>query len=324
MSSSQETPIKVEQLPLMLAVVGPTASGKSEMAVELAERLNGEIINTDSLQLYRYLDIGTAKPEPELRARAPHHLIDVIDPDEPFSAGRYVEEASRVIREISDAGRVPILCGGTGLYFKALVYGLADIPPVPAEVRAQVDQLMALEGSPAAHEELKRLDPTYAARLHINDRARIQRALEVVITTGESLGTFQARDPFQEEAPGVLHLGYQWDRKVLYERINQRVGVMLSAGWIEEVTRVLEMGFAPDVKPLRAIGYGEIIEVLQGIRAQDTLVEAIAQRTRNYAKRQLTWFRKIPGIKWVEPGELDQALALAENFLKSKAGVPTL
>ena len=306
------------QLPPMLAVVGPTASGKSELAVELAERLGGEVINTDSLQLYRYLDIGTAKPEPALRERVPHHLIDLLEPDEHFSAGRFVSEARRVIGHLTKTGRVAVLCGGTGLYFKSLVFGLADIPKVPPEVRARVEELINHQGVVASHQELLRLDPDYGARLHENDRARVQRALEVVLATGKSLATFQGRQPFQEQAQGVCFVAYQWERAALYDRINQRAEAMLAAGLEEEVARVLAMGFSPSIKPLQAIGYREVVAVLQKSLERGGLAEAIAQRTRNYAKRQLTWLRKTPDVHWLPPGDITGALTVAENFLNSK------
>ena len=314
-SSIQE---KSATLPPMLAVVGPTASGKSELAVELAERLGGEIINTDSLQLYRHLDIGTAKPEPALLARVPHHLINLLEPNEHFSAGRFVEEATHIIRKITARGRVAVLCGGTGLYLKSLVFGLADIPSVPAEIRAEVEAMMTSQGVQAAHAELKRLDPVMGERLHENDRARVQRALEVVLATGKSLATFQAVKPFQEQAPAVCFLAYQWERPVLYDRINQRVEVMLQAGLEEEVRRVLAMGFDPEAKPLQAIGYKEMVAMIQGGLDRDAMVKLIAQHTRNYAKRQLTWLRKTPGVHWLPPGDIMGAVAIAENFLKSR------
>ena len=303
----------------MVAVIGPTASGKSDLAVALAERLGGEVINTDSLQIYRHLDIGTAKPTPALRARVPHHLIDVVEPDEAFSAGRFVEKATEIIENLVQQGKVPILCGGTGLYFKALIFGLADIPPVPEKVREHVDSMVKELGVPGTHAELARLDPDYAATLHVNDRARVQRALEVVLATGESLGNFQRRMPFQQSAPHVRFVGYQWERSLLYERINQRVGLMLADGWVEEVNQVLKMGFSPEIKPLRAIGYREIVALLTGQRSEVQLVEDIAQRTRHYAKRQLTWFKGLPDETWFQPDDEETVLSEAQKFLKSWA-----
>ncbi len=297
-----------------LAVVGPTGSGKSELAIALAERFGGEIVNTDSLQVYRRLDIGTAKPTPEQRARVPHHLLDVVEPDQPFSAGAYVAQARAVIARLEGAGKLPVLCGGTGLYFRALLQGMANIPPVPAAIRDAVLERLERDGLAAAHAELARVDPAAARRIHPNDPARIARGLEVFEATGTPLSAYQRRG-WLEGGSRCLSVGFRWERAELYARINARVAAMLAGGLVEEVRRVLALGFAPTLKPLQSIGYREVVEYLAGGRPESSLLPAIAQRTRHYAKRQLTWFRQHPGIHWAAPGDLDGVAAQVRRFL---------
>ncbi|MBI4081244.1 MAG: tRNA (adenosine(37)-N6)-dimethylallyltransferase MiaA [Candidatus Lambdaproteobacteria bacterium] len=300
----------------LLAVVGATASGKSALALTLAEGLGGEIVSLDSMQVYRHLDIGTAKPSAAERARVPHHLLDIVEPDQPFSAGAYRRAAVEALAAIRGRGRVPILCGGTGLYLQALLGGLAEIPPVPGDVCARVQALLERLGPAECHRELARRDPVAAARIHPHDPARIGRALEVHLATNRPLSAFQRQQLFAPPPPELLLLEVRWPRAELYGRIDRRVEAMLAAGWVAEVNRVLALGFSPRLKPLRAIGYREIVEYVEGRRGADTLAGTIAGRTRHYAKRQGTWFRRQPGIRWVEPGDARALFALAEKHLK--------
>ena len=302
----------------LIAVVGPTASGKSELALALAEALGGEIINTDAMQVYRGLDIGTAKPDAAARARVAHHLLDVVAPDEAYSAGRYLADARRIIADLRTRGRAPILCGGTGLYFRALLFGLAEIPPIPPEVQARVAAQLAAEGLAAAHARLTQVDPRAAQRIHPNDPSRIARALEVFGATGRPLSDFQAEQPFREVAPHVLSVGCRWERAALYARINARVERMLAAGWVDEVRGLLAAGYDPQLKPLRSSGYREIAALLQGGRGPQRLAEDIATRTRHYAKRQLTWFNKHPNVHWAPLGEEPTLLAASAAFLAQR------
>jgi len=309
-------PSESPRVPPIVAVVGPTGSGKSALAVELAARFGGEIINTDSLQVYRHLDIGTAKPSQAEQARAVHHLIDVVNPDEQFSAGEYVTRAQAVLARLADAEHPAVLCGGTGLYFRALTEGLAAMPAIPTAVKQQVAQQLRELGAPACHAELARLDPERAAALHPNDSARIGRALEVVLATGMPIGRYHGHpSPMGLPLGAVLYVGWQWERPALYAHINRRVEEMLAAGWVDEVRQVFAMGYSPHAKPLRSIGYREISEYLVGERHAESLAPDIQQRTRNYAKRQLTWFRHQARVDWYRPGQLEDVLRRVEGFL---------
>jgi len=299
----------------IIAVVGPTGSGKSALALALAQRLGGEILNTDSLQVYRGLDIGTAKPTAQERALVPHHLLNRVTPDEIYSAGTYAREAGVVLDRLAAQGRPAILCGGTGLYFRALLEGLAHIPPVSDQAKAQAQALLQAEGAPGLHRQLAQMDPPGAARLHPHDTARLLRALEVLYTTGKPLWTFYVEAATPGRPEPVLQLGLDWERAVLYQRINQRVEAMLAAGWVEEVQGLLAQGYSPNLKPLQAIGYREICQMLAGQMAPQALAPAIMQRTRHYAKRQLTWFRANPAIVWAPPLAQDLLLAQAEAFI---------
>jgi tRNA dimethylallyltransferase len=301
----------------IVAVIGATASGKSELALKLAETFNGEIITTDSLQVYRHLDIGTAKPDKAQQARAPHHLLDRVKPDQPYSAAAYAADGAAIIAKLQGAGRLPILCGGTGLYFRALLFGLAEVPEIPAEVRSQVMALRNTGGQAACRAELERLDPPGAVALHPNDSARTMRALEVLLATGKPLRIYQRKKPPPLRAGNVLSVGLARERVELYGRINRRVDQMLEMGWVEEVRDIFGMGYSPALKPLQSIGYREIGELLQGHRNEDGLAADISQRTRHYAKRQLTWFRKHPGTFWAGPEDLGKITRRVQIFLKT-------
>ena len=287
--------------PPAVAIVGPTASGKTSLSLDLAERLAGEIVSVDSMQVYRYMDIGTAKPTAEERARAPHHLIDIVDPDEPYHAGRFVTDANRVMAAIRQRGRVPILVGGTGLYLARLQQGLFSLPPIPNEVRAEVLARCQRLGSPALHQELAARDPESAARIHPNDRQRVCRALEIVLATGVPWSEHLRRQP-----PGGLLganacvIGLHWPREELYARIDRRVDIMLAAGFQQEVERLMAMGYGPWLKPMQAIGYRHMARFLAGELDAEALRREMARDTRRYAKRQLTWFRKVEGLSWFD------------------------
>lgn len=285
--------------PPLIAVVGPTGSGKSELALRIAEEFSGEIINCDSLQIYRHLDIGTAKlPEAERRG-IPHHLIDVVDPDQPFSAGEYARRARFLLEEIVQRGRLPIVAGGTGFYLRALLDGLFPGPTRDETLRARLtDRESRRPGS--LHHLLRRFDPASAARIHVRDTHKLIRALEVCLLTRRPLSTALAAGRDALKGYRSLKIGLNPPREALYERLNLRCQRMFEAGLVEEVQRILSLGFSPQVKPLESHGYRQALQLLRG---ELTLKEALfyAQRnTRRYAKRQWTWFRQEHDIEWFD------------------------
>lgn len=297
----------------VIAIVGPTGVGKSELAVFLGEKLNGEIVNFDSLQFYKELNIGTAKPGEEERKRVPHHLYDLLELDEEFNAAKFVEIADNLIKEIWERGKIPILVGGTGLYLRAFEYGLFSIE-VPKEIRGTLRK-RADQDLSSLYEELKRLDPEYAQKISPKDKVRITRALEVIYASGKPISYFHKENPFFEKKRyNLIKIGLILPRKELYEKINLRVIKMIEKGWIEEVKNLLEKGYSPKLKPFKAIGYKYIIQYLQGKISLEKAIELIQRDTRRYAKRQLTWFKKEPDIYWFNPDEKERIL----NFLKEK------
>ncbi len=300
-----------------IAIVGPTASGKTELSLELAERVGGEIVSVDSMQVYRYMDIGTAKPTPAERARVPHHLIDIVDPDEPYHAGRFVADAGRVLDDIRRRGRVPILVGGTGLYLARLQQGIFSLPPIPEDIRADILRRCHRLGSRELHRQLAEVDPESAARIHPNDRQRVCRALEIHAATGIPWSEHLRRQP----AGGVLGsdaciIGLAWPRDELYARIDRRVEAMLAAGFQSEVERLVEMGYDASLKPMQAIGYRHMLQYLEGRLDRKRLVADMARDTRRYAKRQFTWFRKVAGLRWLDARQPEAILRAAIDFLE--------
>ena len=291
--------------PTVLAIVGPTASGKSGLALALAERLGGEVINADALQVYRGFDVGTAKPSPEEQRRVPHHLIDILDPRQRFTAGQFAELARRSIDEIAGRGALPIVAGGSGLYLRALFEGIAPMPPVDAAVREALQRRLQGEGLRALHQELARLDPPTAARLGASDRQRILRALEVAISSGRPLSSWIAERPFGERRLGALRIGLTLSRPVLYDRIAVRVGRMREQGLVEEVRRLLESGIDPAAPAFQAIGYRQFAAHVAGEWTLERATEETVRATRRFAKRQETWFRSERDIVWLDAAAPD-------------------
>jgi tRNA dimethylallyltransferase len=299
----------------VVAIVGPTGVGKSELAVFLGENLNGEIINFDSIQFYKELNIGTAKPDEELRKKVPHHLYDLLELDEEFNAAKFVEIADRLIKEIWERGKIPIFVGGTGLYLRALEYGLFPIE-IPQEIRDKIRK-KAEEDLSSLYEELKKLDPEYAQKISSKDKVRITRALEVIYTSGRPFSEFHKKNPFFEKKRyDIIKIGLNLPRKKLYQKINLRVLKMIEMGWIEEVKALLEKGWSPQLKPFKAIGYKYIIQYLQGKLSLEEAIKLIQRDTRRYAKRQLTWFKKEPDIYWFKPEEKEKILSFLKEKLK--------
>jgi tRNA dimethylallyltransferase len=288
-------------LPVVL-LAGPTGVGKTALSLRLASEWNGEIVNADSMQVYKLMDIGSAKPTPEERAQAPHHLIDVVAPDEPFDAGRYAETARPVVDELLRRGKIPLVVGGTGLYMKALLHGVCPGAPGSEEVKEELRRELEERGLDELHAELGRVDPRAARRIHPNDRQRILRALEVYRLTGAPLTEWQERHGFQD-APyrRVVKIFLHRDREELYARIDARVHLMLEQGFIEEVRRLLEMGYGPELKPMQSLGYRQATQYILGNTTLEEAVRQIQQETRRYAKRQMTWFRADPEFQWIDP-----------------------
>jgi tRNA dimethylallyltransferase len=302
----------------LVAIVGPTASGKSDLALFLAEEFSGEIVNYDSLQIFRYLDVGTAKPTPEEQARIAHHLIDIREPTEIFTAGDYQREARRVLDDIRSRNRLPILVGGTGLYLRAVIDGLFDGPARSKYWRNRLEMIAARKGREHLHRLLKRLDTTAAARIAERDKPKIIRALEVRLETGKSLSD-HLRERGRQPITGfkVHTVGLNPPREELYRRIDERVGRMMRAGLVEEVRRLLEKGIPPSAKPFEAIGYRHVIADIDSCIPQEDTIRIIQRDTRRYAKRQMTWFRKQSEVVWFDgPGDSQEIKKEVHHFLK--------
>ncbi|MBI2883120.1 MAG: tRNA (adenosine(37)-N6)-dimethylallyltransferase MiaA [Candidatus Methylomirabilis oxyfera] len=285
----------------LIVLVGPTASGKSSLALALAERAGGEIVAADSMQVYRGLDIGTAKPTAEERGRVPHHLLDLREPFQPFTAIDYARLASAAIADIRARGRLPIVVGGTGLYIRSLFRGLFDGPGEIIPLRETLYREAERVGSATLHRRLEAVDPETAAAIHPNDLLRIVRALEVAAVSGRPISTLRAEGRRNHEpVPGpVLRLGLEWNRQELYQRIEARVEAMMAQGLLREVKNLLDQGYCETLRPLRAIGYRHMIGYLNGQFRLDEAVASLKRDTRRYAKRQLTWFHHEDEIEWL-------------------------
>jgi tRNA dimethylallyltransferase len=288
--------------PLAILLLGPTGSGKTTLSLELAERFGGEIVSCDSVAVYRGMNLGSAKPTNEERSRVPHHLIDVADPDQPFTAGEYSRRARTSLREISARVRLPIVTGGTGLYLRALTDGLFPGPERQTKLRARLEASKSKHSEGWLHRLLKRLDPASAARIHSNDTAKLIRAIEVCVAARMPLSQVLGRDPLTGFR--LLRIGLNPPRKALppreglYDRLNRRAAEMFASGLIEE-TRGLLTRFGP-VKALDSLGYRQACAVIQGKMSDEAAIAAARQGHRNYAKRQLTWFRREPDVHWIE------------------------
>jgi tRNA dimethylallyltransferase len=299
----------------IVVILGPTSSGKSELAVRLAEECGGEIVNADSMQVYRGMDIGTAKPSPEQRQRVPHHLLDLVDPDADFSASDFRREADRAISGIREKGKQVFVVGGTGLYIKALLKGLVDSPSGDESIRRELRETAMQVGGAELLRRLAEVDQVTAARLHPNDQVRIIRALEVFRQTGRPISSFRSDHEFSGDYYDALKIGITVERSELYRRIEERVERMMADGFLEEVRQLLGRGFDPGMKPFRAIGYKELCGYLAGDYPFEEALRLIKRDTRRYAKRQLTWFRRDTEIKWVEyPARFDTILKLPMKF----------
>jgi tRNA dimethylallyltransferase len=304
--------------PKIVVIAGPTASGKSAAALELAGLFKAEIINADSMQVYRYLDIGTAKPTQAERNLVPHHLIDILYPDEEFSAALYREEAQRSIADVQARGKRAMVVGGTGLYIKALTSGLIKGGEVDPAIRTRLQAEAQSGGRERLYQRLQEADPTTAAQLHPHDTYRVIRALEVYERTGQPISTLRNQHLFKEGPYHTLKIGLQKEREELYSRIDQRVDAMIKQGLTEEVARILEMGYAPSLKAMQSLGYKQIINHLQGVYDLPEAVRLIKRDTRRYARRQITWFKGDPEIHWIEfPRDRAVVNRIVEGFWRN-------
>ena len=304
--------------PKIIIICGPTALGKTSMAIKVAEIFNGEIIGADSMQIYRYMDIGTAKPTADEQSHVAHHMIDLIDPDEHFDARQFAEMAYEKIIRLYTRGITPFVVGGTGLYIKALVHGLFKSGPSDIQVRERLQEQARIYGVDFLHQKLRRYDPDTSERIHANDSYRIIRALEVNELTGKSITELQQDHGFKENRFNALKIGLHIKRELLYDRIDRRADAMIDSGFFDEVNRLLGMGYSDDLKSMQSIGYRHLIDFIKGRCSWDETLRTLKRDTRRYAKRQLTWFKAEPEIVWKEPGQLREICQLIKKFLQAE------
>ncbi|MEW5949458.1 MAG: tRNA (adenosine(37)-N6)-dimethylallyltransferase MiaA [Thermodesulfobacteriota bacterium] len=334
-----------KKLPLII-IAGPTGVGKTGLSIALAGEFGGEIINADSMQVYRLMDIGTAKPSPEEKRLVPHHLLDVVYPDEVYNAARYRQDAEEAIRDISGRGKRAFVVGGTGLYIKALTRGLFYLPAADEAVRRTLQSEMEKSGLERLYAELKEVDPRAAEKIHSHDKVRILRAIEVFRLTGKPISVYQSEHEFSDSKYDTFKIGLELERDKLYERIEIRAHEMLETGLIDEVRGLLAAGYAKDLKPMLSLGYRHVIRYLEnesnppsppftkggthhipplkkgdtggfsGEYTFDEMLRTMIRDTRRYAKRQLTWFRGDPEIKWYAPSDVPGISRQVKLFLQ--------
>lgn len=303
--------------PRVVVVAGPTASGKSALGFELALALGGEIVSADSVQIYRYMDMGTAKPSKEEQAEVPHHMLDIRGPDEYYSAGDYMHEARVTADKILARGRIPLVVGGTGLYIRLFLGGMVDKAPRDSRLREELRQQEEHGGPGTLYRRLQQVDPAMARSLAPGNIARICRALEVFELTGRQLSEIQAEHAFCDRPYRSLFICLSPPRETLYERIDRRVEDMIAGGLMEEVQGLVSMGYDLGLRPMQSIGYRHIGWVLSGQMSLHDATERMKQDTRRYAKRQFTWFRSEPGVLWCDPTQKDRIRRMVVDFLNS-------
>lgn len=289
----------------LITILGPTASGKSSLAMEIAQRTGGEILSLDSMQVYRGMDIGTAKPTLDEQARAKHHLVDVVDATEPFTVARFVEMADAVIDDAKRRGVLLIACGGTPLYYKSLFEGLFEGPTADEAIRDRLRQ----QSGDELHARLRQVDPAAADRIHPNDQKRLIRALEVFEITGKPITSFQTEWTSGQMRHEATWFGLNWDRELLNQRINARVKQMMAAGWLDETRRLLQLPAELSQTAAEATGYAELIAHLQGRMKLDDALEQIKIATRQLARRQMKWMRRFPNVTWLDGSQPVSTLA---------------
>jgi tRNA dimethylallyltransferase len=300
----------------LIIICGPTGIGKTATAIEIAEAFNAEIIGADSMQIYRYMDIGTAKPTAAEQARVPHHMIDIIDPDSLFDAVRFTDLARAAATQLHQRGTLPLVVGGTGLYIKSFLYGMFQSDPVDSKIRDRLRKEADQQGIDFLHNRLKQCDPITADKLHSNDTYRILRALETFEATGKPISEYQNNHAFSGQRYDALKIGLHMDRALLYERINERVDAMITAGFADEVRKLLDAGYTADLKSMQSIGYRHMVDYLQGRLTREECSRTLKRDHRRYAKRQLTWFGADDEIIWKEPGQVEDIKDMVNEFLK--------
>ena len=312
-----------QNLPPVVVVTGPTASGKTPVAIELCAAFGGEVVNADSMQVYRFMDIGTAKPNVEDRAKVPHHLIDIVNPDADYSAGRYAVDARRAAADIHGRDRIVFLVGGTGLYIRAFLDGLIDAGGADPVLREslELEQAEATDaGNPGLlHERLAQIDPEAAQKIHPNDQRRLVRALEIRSMAGTSASALRDRHSFSDRPYRVLHLALDPDREELDRRIDRRCADMVEAGLIREVRALRRRGYTSELRPMRAIGYRHINPVVDGSDTLTNATLAMQRDTRRFAKRQRTWLRAVPEVVYVDPSRVGRLHEAVGEFLDGAA-----
>lgn len=301
-----------------VAIIGPTAVGKTELSLRIAERFSGEIINVDSMQVYKYMDIGTAKASLTERQRITHHLIDIITPDEEYNVTRFIEDALDAAKRIKECGHTVFLVGGTGLYLKGLTEGVFDMDSMDSEIRESLKGKLKKYGREAVYKELLMCDPKSAKRIHPNDTQRLLRALEVFKMTGMPWSEHVTQPQKKTPMPAVLKIGLTVERNVLYERINQRTEIMINTGMLNEVQNLIDMGYDCNLKSMQSIGYRHMCNFINSKWTLDKTIELLARDTRHYAKRQLTWFKRDPSIQWFSPENNGEIFSAIEKALEKK------
>ena len=306
-----------EDRPRMVILLGPTGVGKSKLVLELAEAFGGEILSADSMQVYRYMDIGTAKPTPEDQKRVRHHLIDLVTPDQPFHAALYRTLGRKTIDQLCKRGKPIWVVGGTGLYIKALTQGLFPGPKIDPTVRERLKQEAKEKGEAFLYQRLKEVDSKTASHLHPHDLFRLIRALEVFDSTGVPISFFREQHRFGERPYLSLKIGLEMDRKMLYRRIEERVDQMMERGFLQEVKKLMGMGYGSELKPMQSLGYKQLIQFLSKKIGWDEAVQQIKRDTRHYAKRQCTWFKGDPEVCWRETSiDRERIFLEVKSFIK--------
>ncbi|MGA8181165.1 MAG: tRNA (adenosine(37)-N6)-dimethylallyltransferase MiaA [Desulfobacterales bacterium] len=304
--------------PRVVVICGPTALGKTTAAIELAEIFDGEIVGADSMQIYKHMDIGTAKPTQKETARVKHHMIDIIDPDERFDARQYAALARETIEMLYHRNKLPFVVGGTGFYIKALLNGLFETESTEEHIRKGLKKEADSYGIAVLYARLCRLDPDAANKIHPNDKYRVVRALEVHARTGKPLSAYHKAHGFKDHPFVVIKIGLHIRREMLYDRINKRVDAMIGSGLLDEVKGLLAMGCSPESKSMQSIGYRHMVDFIKGDSSWEETVRTLKRDTRRYAKRQMTWFGADPEIIWKAPDEMQDIKTLINKFLQNE------